>query len=204
MKKAIYTILLTAVLVPLTAQNSGEDYLKNEWNDQRKEILAIKEALSKEDISFQISEIPVKNRYLTVKSIEDIVERESGFDPFAVNKKSDAKGLMQITKTAWKEVNPKTPYETNWYKPKANLETGIKYLGWLERAISRNNSRWKHLSRKERTDQILAAYNWGYQNLKDAKWNLNEAPKETKRYLVFMNHKDKPHPVKHRKHQKYL
>jgi soluble lytic murein transglycosylase-like protein len=186
MKKTVYAALLAALLIPATTKKTGESYL-SDHKTRYKEYITIYVPPSKEDIRDFISSKKLKNKYLSPESIEDMINRESAFNFMAVNQKTGARGLMQLTRTAWEDVNPGISYEEQWFNPEENLETGIKYLNWLVRAISENNPRWERLNNKEKRDLIIAGYNWGYGNLKASRWNMKKAPDETKNYVAFMN-----------------
>ncbi|WP_309395882.1 transglycosylase SLT domain-containing protein [Cerasicoccus maritimus] len=81
---------------------------------------------------------------------------ESTLDPRANS--GYAKGLMQLSKVAWKEVS-KRPY-SQAYNPKANLEVGVAYLNHLKDFLNENNA--------FSYSNLAASYRYGPYALKDA------------------------------------
>jgi hypothetical protein len=109
--------------------------------------------------------------------IEKIIMTESSGDPNAVNKKTKAKGLMQIMKsTAEKDAGFGVNYNLTYEElsdPVKNVKYGAKYFKGLRKYFGNNRD-------------ALIAYNWGAGNTK--KWlkkggNFKELPKETRNYV---------------------
>jgi len=106
--------------------------------------------------------------------IQKIIMAESSGDPKAVNKRTGAKGLMQIMdNTAKKPGFGVDPLEDP-FDPVENVRFGTQYFNAM-------------LDRYDNdTVSALAAYNWGPGNVD--KWrkkgsNFNKLPKETQNYI---------------------
>ena len=109
--------------------------------------------------------------------IEKIIMTESSGDPSAVNKKTKAKGLMQIMKnTAEKDTGFGVNYNLSYEElsdPEKNVTYGAAYYKGLKKYFGNERD-------------ALIAYNWGPGNTK--KWlkkggNIKDLPKETQNYI---------------------
>jgi len=109
--------------------------------------------------------------------IEKIIMTESSGDPNALNKRTGAKGLMQIMKnTAEKDAGFGVNYNLDYEElsdPVKNVKYGAAYFKGLKKYFGNNRD-------------ALIAYNWGAGNTK--KWlkkggNFKELPKETRNYV---------------------
>lgn len=105
----------------------------------------------------------------------DVIARiESSGNPLAWNRRTDARGLFQITPVCLKHYNDAnktrvTP--SDLFDAETNRMIAEWYLGWLA-------------ARLESVDDILIAYNWGIGNLRKYKAGEKSLPKETADYLV--------------------
>lgn len=112
--------------------------------------------------------------------IERVIRAESGHNPQAVSPKG-AKGLMQLTAGAWKDVQARVPdlkafaYDDYWADEATNRRFGSEYLrivqGYLPTEFQGS------------LPHVLAGYNWGIGHLKQAGYDLSKAPKETTDYI---------------------
>jgi hypothetical protein len=109
--------------------------------------------------------------------IEKIIQVESSGNPDAINKKTGAKGLMQIMKnTAEKETGYGVNYNLSYDElsdPVKNVKYGADYFKGLKKSFGNDRD-------------ALIAYNWGPGNTR--KWlkkggNLKELPNETRNYI---------------------
>lgn len=129
---------------------------------------------------------PKSPRFISAKEYLKFVNKESNFDLYAYNEKSGASGLAQIRKNTWDEVFPNLDFYKNRFDSRLNLEAGVKYISWLERAISKKYSNWSDLDVQEKKKLVIAGYNWGIGNLKNNGWDLQRSPKETKKYIDYI------------------
>ncbi len=74
-----------------------------------------------------------------------------------------ARGLMQLSKVAWKEVSNR-PY-SQAYNPKINVEVGATYLNHLKTFLEEYG--------KFSYARLAACYRYGPYALKDADWDVN-------------------------------
>jgi len=129
--------------------------------------------------------------------IGKMIEVESSGNSNAVNKKSGARGLMQIKKdTAEKDtgfgVNYNLKYE-ELFDPVKNVEYGTKYFKGLKKYYGNDR-------------EALIAYNWGHGNYKSFKklgyWIEKKGKKKIKNYKLpkeTKNYSEKILGVKNRK-----
>jgi soluble lytic murein transglycosylase-like protein len=113
--------------------------------------------------------------------LEAIIQIESSGNPLAFNQKSGARGLMQTTPIAWKdlvthypETYKKLKYEQDIFKPDVSKRAGKDYLNVIRNYL-------KTYKIPETLDNVLGAYNFGIGNLR--KYGVNNAPQETKDYI---------------------
>jgi soluble lytic murein transglycosylase-like protein len=111
---------------------------------------------------------------VTDKLVDAIVQVESGGNRYAQSRKG-AKGLMQITATAWKSVMGDVDFDKNWRNPVANRYAGVEYLLKLERTIAKN--------RTPTVELLCAAYNGGITRLRKCGYDVSKMPKETQCYI---------------------
>jgi soluble lytic murein transglycosylase-like protein len=123
-------------------------------------------------------EIP---KYITKKFVRTLIRVESGDNPNIVSP-AWARGLGQITKEAWYEVE-KENYFKNVFIPEKNVKVTIKYLLYLDEFCRTSHENWNNLSSKEKISLISAAYNGGPYRLKNLNWDISEMPDETKAYV---------------------
>lgn len=124
--------------------------------------------------------------------MDALAQIESSNNPKAYNKKSQARGLYQITPIVLKHYNYVNMTEKDYYVeydlnlPEINTKIANWYLNWLFKYIQRNYHKGIYNPDYERAwEDILIAYNWGPNNWR--KWSNSEGkiklPKETQAYL---------------------
>lgn len=59
-----------------------------------------------------------------------IIRIESGRNIYARKIKTNARGLGQLRKIAWDELEKEIPYEDGVYDPEINLKVSLKHLRW--------------------------------------------------------------------------
>ena len=110
-----------------------------------------------------------------------VIQKESSLNKNAYNESSGARGLGQLLKDAWEDVDT-TDFHENAFDTEKNLEVSLKYLNWIPKSLKKLNPNWNSLSQEEKLEQIIASYNWGIGKMKDNDWDFSKAPKETKNY----------------------
>lgn len=115
-----------------------------------------------------------------------IIYQESKGNDKAVNSKSEATGLMQITKPALTDFNKATGLNysmSDMLSGEKNIHVGIWYYAWLKENYGLGTP--ANLSEM----QLLQAYNWGIGNVLKYEKNI---PLETKQYpnLVYNHYAD--------------
>ena len=112
--------------------------------------------------------------FTTDPLIQKIIMAESSGDPKAVNKRTGAKGLMQIMDDTAKQPGFGVDPLEDPFDPVENVRFGTQYFNAM-------------LDRYDNdTVSALAAFNWGPGNVD--KWrkkgsNFNKLPKETQKYI---------------------
>lgn len=108
-----------------------------------------------------------KNAGLKPEFIYAICVAESTLDPMARSKNDYARGLMQLSRIAWKQVSER-PYSQS-FDPKVNLEVGAAYLNYLK----------EKLEKEGKFDYALlaACYRYGPDDVKKADYRLSRLPK---------------------------
>jgi hypothetical protein len=114
-----------------------------------------------------------------------IVEIESSGNPLARNRRSGARGLMQIMEGTWNEITNRLGYDWSFneaYDAEKNMTIGNYYMNTeIPRLLS-------HFNIPDTIETRLAAYNWGIGNLNDIYkrygegW-INHIPSETENYI---------------------
>lgn len=116
----------------------------------------------------------------TMIDINKIISIESGGDPMAHNKRTNARGLCQITPICLADYNirNKTAYdEVDLYDATLNRTIAEWYLN------KRIPSMLKYFKREVTVDNILISYNAGIKYVVDNR----KLPAETKRYIKKYN-----------------
>lgn len=90
-----------------------------------------------------------------------LVAAESNFDPRARN--GEARGLLQLTPAAWREVS-REPYEPAVWDWRKNLETGVDYLAWC-RSYLHKKGRFSY-------SLLLAAFHYGMDHVEQRDFDL--------------------------------
>ena len=124
------------------------------------------------------NEVPLPE-FISSKYVLKKIENESSNNAYAISI-HDARGLMQLKKIAWEQVDT-SDYENNWYKPRASMNAGRKYLRYLYNFLDINYKvfgedntviRFDDLNDTLKLDLISAAYNVGPTALMNAEWNI--------------------------------
>jgi len=123
-----------------------------------------------------------KSEVMDRNFLEKIITVESRWNPNAKSK-SNARGLMQIKKVAWKQVEKDLDYTKHVYNPEINLEVGVNYLLWLEDVLEKKHPKWSKLSQESKKELISASFNGGPTELKRKKYQITEMPYETRNYV---------------------
>jgi len=115
-------------------------------------------------------------------NISKIASIESSNNPKAENKRSGARGLLQITKPTWEEMTRKMNVQWSWeeaFDSNKNRKVGSYYLNIeIPRLL-------KHYNLEDNLENRLAAYNWGVGNLKGNNGvGGSKLPEETKSYIA--------------------
>jgi hypothetical protein len=126
---------------------------------------------------------PITQDYVLTK-----INVESKKDAYAISG-ADARGLMQLTRSAWEQVEDSLDYDTHWFIPEDNISVGMKYLKFIYSFLKANmdTNRWDELDYRKRLDYISATYNTGPRTLKDAEWNIAGLSFETLNHIRKMN-----------------
>lgn len=163
-----------------------------------KEEISLKESLeqrvdeqqnknySYHEVSKMVHEVyrstPRKPGYITEGFVREMVAHESSYDPSAISEKG-ARGLMQIMQNTWEEFDKDRSFSEYASDPRANLDVGIRYLLWIDRNFRKNYDGWENLPQDKKREMILSAYNAGIAKFEEEGWQLENMPKETKRYV---------------------
>ena len=116
----------------------------------------------------------LENKNINSDLIEKIIMAESSGNPNAVNKKSGAKGLMQITDATADDPGFNIKPLKDPFDPIENVRFGTEYFNALMKRYDND------------TVSALAAYNYGLGNID--KWRkkgskFDELPAETQNYI---------------------
>ena len=120
--------------------------------------------------------------YINKKFIKSVINAESNKYIHAVSP-AGARGLMQLTQDAWGEVEKEKNFFEYSFDPQSNIETGIRYMLYLDRYLKNNHLNWEELSQKEKRKLLSAAYNGGIKRLERREWSIEHMPSETKKYV---------------------
>jgi soluble lytic murein transglycosylase-like protein len=111
-----------------------------------------------------------------------LIRVESSNNPKAYCRSTGARGLTQITPAAWRDLVANYPkkyrklkYRRDIYRPDVAREAGKDYLNLLKRYLKTKRI-------PVTLDNLLAAYNWGINNL--GRFGLHRAPRQTRRYIA--------------------
>lgn len=141
----------------------------------------IQERLSPQRLYEIIKEIGNSSEILDEHYLVAIAQTESSLNPLAKSR-AGARGLFQLTKYAWEEIDAKRKYLENVFNPEINTENGSRYLAFLEEFCMNQNPSWDDLNSEKQKELILAAYNLGPYRLKSLGWNLEKTP-AVKKYV---------------------
>ncbi len=119
--------------------------------------------------------------YITKEFVRALIRIESTDNPRAVSH-CGARGLGQIMKSAWYEVE-KEDYWKNSFIPEKNIKVTIKYLASLDKYCKEYHPNWNYLEDSKKRRLLAAAYNCGPYALNKRGWNINKMPDETKEYI---------------------
>jgi len=120
--------------------------------------------------------------YITKDFLEYQMDAESGGNPKCISNK-DARGLMQVTREAWEDVEKKMSFDKNSLDPIRNVYVAGKYIIFLHEDFENSHPRWNELSDKEKRMAVAAAYNGGPERLKKKRWDISKMPEETRDYV---------------------
>lgn len=160
-----------------------KNYQKESGKKQK--ILAEEKNLLKKDSIYRIIDSSYEKmdvpEYISKKFVRTLIKTESKDNPRAVSYMG-ARGLGQLMKKTWYEVE-RDNYWKNAFIPEKNIEATIKYLILTDKRCNLLHPSWKKLSKKEKLNLISASYNGGIGNLKNAGWDIDKMPRETRRYI---------------------
>ena len=132
------------------------------------------------DFTKKLAQIPVSNDV----DMNKIYMIESSMNPNALNEKSQARGLGQITPIVlkeWNNFNPKNTYtDDQLFNPEINRQISSWYMN------KRIPQMLRHFKIPDTVDNRLATYNWGIGRVKQ--WysqgaESNRLPTETINYI---------------------
>ena len=132
--------------------------------------------------------VPKYNSIITESFVDKIINLESGGDSLAVSL-IGAKGLAQFMPLAWEEVQKTDEavkdldYDRFVFKPNANRYFAVDYLNIIAGELKRKCPDWSILTFNEKRELIGAGYNGGKGALEKSKYNINEMPEETQKYV---------------------
>jgi len=114
--------------------------------------------------------------------VEAIVQVESAGRPGMVGRNGE-RGLMQIKRATWnqmtaREFGRKVDFQRA-FDADLNRRMGKAYLAWLHEYLNRYRGRWK----ADERSLILACYNAGPTQVKEAGFNLKRLPASTQDYV---------------------
>jgi soluble lytic murein transglycosylase-like protein len=114
--------------------------------------------------------------------VEAIVQVESAGRTGMVGRHGE-RGLMQIKRTTWnqmtaREFGRKVDFQRA-FEPDLNRRVGKAYLAWLHEYLQSHKSHWK----TDERSLLLACYNAGPTQVKEAGFNLKHLPASTQDYV---------------------
>ena len=119
--------------------------------------------------------------YISRNHIRAMILTESQDNPLAMSKKG-ARGLMQLTIEAWKEVDD-SDYFLKAFDPYKSIEVGMKYLKWIDNYARKKHPSWDSLPDEKKREIIFASYNGGSSRVKYRGWEITRMPPETRNYI---------------------
>lgn len=143
------------------------------------------EIISESDIDIYLDNIYKRVKVPSILDrnfVKSIIEIESGRNRYAISEQN-AKGLMQLTGLAWREIEPDYRFEEYWSDPERNIEAGIKYLSGLNIYCRGKYPNWTELPIEEKKKIIAAAYNFGAAGLEREEWDIANTCRETRNYV---------------------
>lgn len=120
--------------------------------------------------------------YITKNFSRSLILVESSDNPSAKGRHGE-RGLGQLTKRAWNNVERDVSFEKGAFNPDKNTEVTIKYLLWLDEQFKNSHPNWYDLKDEEKRRMIVSAYNGGIYRLKRLNWNINKMPEGTKNHI---------------------
>lgn len=184
MNKKILSLALLCLFTYNKADNASElqvdllaDYpVKTKVENKAKERIVI--PLTK-IITTEFNKIKPRNP-INQNYINKIINIESRYDSLAVGT-SGERGLMQIMPNTWSQYTTMS-FDSAFIR-KYNISIGVQVLKKIHYLLRIEHPTWETLNLKEQQRLIGAAYNGGYQRLKDAEYDINNMPKRTQRYV---------------------
>ncbi len=126
--------------------------------------------------------VPNKPSYITENFIKEVMRQESQFKDRAKSN-AGARGLMQMTRIAWAQVDT-SDYMSNVYVPFKNMRNGIKYFSeWIDPYCAKHNPDWATLSDASKRKIAAAAYNAGTRRAAESDFDVAAMPSETQHYV---------------------
>jgi hypothetical protein len=114
--------------------------------------------------------------------IEAIIQVESAGQAGKVGSRGE-RGLMQLRRAAWNQITArefgrKLEFHTA-FDPDLNRRVGKAYVAWLHRYLLTHKARWK----SDERSLLLACYNAGPTQVKQAGFNVRLLPASTQDYV---------------------
>ena len=122
---------------------------------------------------------------VTEKFLDEVEMIESSGGKFLVGDRGKSLGAFQMSRAAWKDATDFRQrqgmaiyrYEDGAMKAEICRSYASSYLQLLEDRLERL------MGEEPTAKHVYAAYNWGLSNLKKVRFDLNKAPKVTRRAL---------------------
>ncbi|GIU68606.1 MAG: hypothetical protein KatS3mg001_456 [Candidatus Pacearchaeota archaeon] len=124
--------------------------------------------------------------YFDLDILSRLIYAESRYNEKAVSR-NNAKGLMQLKRSAWYQVEKNLDYDENVFNPRMNIRVGLKYILWIDEYCRKKHQEWDSLEDKEKRKIVLAAYNAGAFRVFSRNWDISKMPKETREYIKYFD-----------------
>lgn len=171
----------------------GRRHKAEDKTEDKKEIITpINEAyLFSPDIESALNRIYEEKKgnlpsYLTLNSIRATIWVESSGRPRKTSP-DNAKGLMQITDGACRQVNNNRGCR-DAYNIEENLSTGIEYLRWINGECEKHCPFWNALSDRGKLEIVSASYNGGVYHVQRRGWDVSDTFSETQNHARKVLH----------------
>ena len=212
MKKIVLTSIVSLYLATGLC-NIGAKFL---WDDPKStQAIASEIAPLETIVSVPLQEVEIEDNYCSSEKIYYLIDKsinkrrdtlpkyldrdffrgivfiESSDNPRALSS-AEARGLMQLTSDAWKQVEPEQSYVKNVYTPERNIQAGIDYFIWLNNYCSSQHEHWAFLPDDERRNILSASYNGGVGRLVGLDWDISQMPQSTQDYVLKIDKQMNP------------